>query len=71
MAITMPGHTANHIQASDEELQKIRATYVKKNKSPLPVVAGRVGFWLLIVAIIVYTLFPFYWAVVSSLTPAQ
>lgn len=71
MAITMPGQTINHIRASDEELQKIRSTYVKKNKSPLPVVAGRVGFWLLIVAIIVYTLFPFYWAVVSSLTPAN
>lgn len=71
MATTMPGQSINHIKASDEELQKIRSTYVKKNKSPLPVVAGRVGFWLLIVAIIVYTLFPFYWAVVSSLTPAN
>lgn len=27
---------------------------------------GRVGFWLLIIVIILYTLFPFYWAVNSS-----
>lgn len=71
MVTTMPGQTVNHIKASEEELKKIRATYVKKNKSPLPVVAQRIGFWLLIVAIILYTLFPFYWAVVSSLTPAN
>jgi len=28
-------------------------------------------FWLIVVLIAVYTLFPFYWAVVSSLTPAS
>jgi trehalose/maltose transport system permease protein len=60
-----------HIQASEDELKRIRATYVKKNKATLPVVAGKVGFWLLIVSIILYTLFPFYWAVASSLTPAN
>jgi len=31
--------------------------------------AGRVGFWILIIIILLYTLFPFYWAVVSSLKP--
>lgn len=28
-------------------------------------------FWLIVIAIAIYTLFPFYWAVVSSLTPAS
>ncbi len=28
-------------------------------------------FWLVIVFIVIYTLFPFYWAIVSSLTPAS
>ncbi|HNP71528.1 MAG TPA: carbohydrate ABC transporter permease [Kouleothrix sp.] len=31
---------------------------------------GRVAFWVLIVIILVYTLFPFYWAIVSSLKPS-
>ena len=30
-------------------------------------IAGRVLFYLLVAAIIVYTVFPFYWAIVSSL----
>jgi trehalose/maltose transport system permease protein len=30
-------------------------------------IAGRTLFYLLIAAIIVYTVFPFYWAIVSSL----
>jgi trehalose/maltose transport system permease protein len=59
------------IKASEEELQRIRATYVAKNRNTLSVVAGKVGFWLLIAAIILYTLFPFYWAVMSSLTPSN
>jgi trehalose/maltose transport system permease protein len=59
------------IKASEEELQRIRATYVAKNRNTLTVVAGKVGFWLLIAFIILYTLFPFYWAVASSLTPAN
>lgn len=33
-------------------------------------IAGRVAFWGLILIILVYTLFPFYWAVVSSLKPS-
>ena len=32
---------------------------------------GRVAFWILIILILLYTLFPFYWAVVSSLKPAS
>ena len=60
-----------HIKASEDELKSIRSTYVKKNRATLPIVAGKVGFWLLIVSIILYTLFPFYWAVASSLTPSN
>jgi len=32
---------------------------------------GRVAFWILILIILFYTLFPFYWAIVSSLKPAS
>lgn len=32
--------------------------------------AARFGFWVLIIAILFYTLFPFYWAIVSSLKPS-
>ena len=32
---------------------------------------GRGFFWILIIIILLYTLFPFYWAVVSSLKPAS
>lgn len=32
---------------------------------------ARVGFWILIVLILLYTLFPFYWAIVSSLKPSS
>jgi trehalose/maltose transport system permease protein len=34
-------------------------------------IASRVGFWILIILILVYTLFPFYWAIVSSLKPSS
>lgn len=34
-------------------------------------VAGRVGFYLLVLFIALYTLFPFYWAIVSSLREGQ
>jgi trehalose/maltose transport system permease protein len=33
-------------------------------------ILGKIGFWLLIIAIIVYTIFPFYWAIVTSFTPS-
>src|SRR5688500_18487897 len=34
-------------------------------------IAGKIGFWILIAFILIYTLFPFYWAIVSSLTPGS
>jgi trehalose/maltose transport system permease protein len=33
-------------------------------------ILSKVGFWILIVLIIIYTVFPFYWAVVTSFTPS-
>ena len=30
---------------------------------------GRFFFWVLIVVILIYTIFPFYWAVITSFTP--
>ena len=61
----------NSIQTSTADLDRIRASYTKRSRSTLPTILGRIGFWLLIVGIILYTLFPFYWAIASSLTPAN
>ena len=38
-------------------------------RSPVGRIGRKVPFWLLIAAIFVYALFPFYWAIRSSLTP--
>lgn len=60
---------ATHLKISAEELDRIRATGgsgTSKKSGILPIL-GKIGFWLLILVILVYTLFPFYWAVVSSL----
>jgi trehalose/maltose transport system permease protein len=59
------------VSTSDDELEQIRRTYIRKNKNTLSVVLGKVGFWALVVVIVFYTLFPFYWAIVSSLTPTN
>lgn len=58
-----------HLKISPEELNRIRATGGSgstRRAGFLPIL-GKIGFWLLIVVILLYTLFPFYWAVVSSL----
>lgn len=34
-------------------------------------VVRRMPFWMLVIAIMAYTIFPFYWAVVSSITPSS
>ena len=44
---------------------------VTSRKRPATFWVGKVLFWLLVVFIIFYTLFPFYWAVVTSLKPAS
>jgi trehalose/maltose transport system permease protein len=38
---------------------------------PLGLIVNRVLFWILIVFILAYTIFPFYWAIVSSLKPGD
>ncbi|PWS38809.1 sugar ABC transporter permease [Falsiroseomonas bella] len=38
---------------------------------PLRRAMGRLGLWLLVAVIVVYTVFPFYWAIVSSLKGGQ
>jgi trehalose/maltose transport system permease protein len=42
----------------------------QRRQPKLSAVVGRVSFWILIILILVYTIFPFYWAIVSSLKPA-
>jgi trehalose/maltose transport system permease protein len=71
MTMSIEPNRINSIQTSDSELDRIRASYQKSSKSSLPNFLGKAGFWLLIAFIVVYTLFPFYWAIVSSLTPTN
>lgn len=61
----------DYTRISPEELDRIRASYTSR-KGPNPTaLLGKTGFWVLIVVIVLYTLFPFYWAVKSSLTPTN
>lgn len=59
------------LSIAPEELERIRASYSKGSSVKLGPLLGRIGFWLLIVVIVLYTLFPFYWAVKSSFTPTN
>jgi trehalose/maltose transport system permease protein len=59
------------IKTSPEELDRIRSSYTEKSGPEIGRLLGRIGFWILIIAIMLYTLFPFYWAVVSSLKTSQ
>ncbi len=68
---TMPAGHSPLIKTSPEELGRIRSTYQKKSNFSLGRTIGRVGFWALIILILLYTLFPFYWAIVSSLKTTQ
>lgn len=52
---------------TEDELQRIRNSYSRKSGIDWGHVLGRAWFWVLIVVILLYTLFPFYWAVISSL----
>ena len=73
MATTLPSKPAEttHFRTSQEELDRIRGRYQRRSKSSLGTVVQKVFFWVLIAVILVYTLFPFYWAIVSSLTPSN
>ncbi len=68
---TIQPQRINSIQTSDAELNQIRTGYQKRTRASLSTIIGRIGFFLLVATIIVYTLFPFYWAIVSSLTPTN
>jgi trehalose/maltose transport system permease protein len=46
----------------------LEGVIVPEKGLPIGHILGKVLFWVLIVFILIYTLFPFYWAVVSSLT---
>jgi trehalose/maltose transport system permease protein len=42
---------------------------IRLRRSPVGRVLTKVPFWILILVIFVYALFPFYWAVRSAITP--
>ena len=42
------------------------STSTRDNLRALRGTVGRIGFWLLVILILIYTLFPFYWAINSS-----
>jgi trehalose/maltose transport system permease protein len=71
MATSIEPNRINSIQTSESDLERIRSSYSRRTRSSLPTMLGKIGFWLLIVVIVLYTLFPFYWAIVSSLTPTN
>ena len=56
---------------SDDELKRIRGSYTSRGGRDWTALLGRVWFWILTVGILLYTLFPFYWAVISSLKTSQ
>ena len=68
---TSPGGSSPLIKASPEELDRIRSSYQEKSGFNFGRWIGKVGFWILILLILLYTLFPFYWAIVSSLKNTQ
>jgi trehalose/maltose transport system permease protein len=55
--------TASNVQAKAQFKSQSRT----RSRTKFPV--GRVFFWLLVAVIIVYLLFPFYWAIRTSLSP--
>ena len=48
--------------------ERIEGLVIPKRGFPIGQIISRILFWVLIVFILLYTLFPFYWAIVSSLT---
>lgn len=71
MATSIPNQQTDkhYIKASEEELQRFRSQEVKGNKKHWLRPVLQVGFYILLIGIIFYCLFPFYWAIVSSLKP--
>lgn len=66
-----PSGTSPMIRTSSAELESTRSTYQKRSGPSIGPLVGRIWFWILIVIIMLYTLFPFYWAIVSSLKTSQ
>jgi trehalose/maltose transport system permease protein len=52
-------------------VERVEGIVVPKRGLPIGQIVGKILFWILIVFILLYTLFPFYWAIVSSLTPSS
>ncbi len=69
MAIQVP--SPGRLKISSDELERIRSSYIKQSKNTWVSTAGKIAFWFLVIVIVLYTLFPFYWAIVSSLTPTN
>lgn len=63
--------STQHLRISESELEQIRRTGGSgtTKKRDISTILGRIGFFFLILIILFYTLFPFYWAIVSSLMP--
>lgn len=60
-----------HIRTSPEEMERLRSGYQRKTGRNWGRILNRTWFWVLIAFIVLYTLFPFYWAIVSSLKTSQ
>jgi trehalose/maltose transport system permease protein len=70
MAVTSVPTESNrdYINASEEELKRFRSVGVRgEGRLTIGQFLAKFWFWVLIVIILVYTLFPFYWAIISSL----
>lgn len=61
--------TSTQIAVPASRAQERAGAYAANRRRSFGHIANRIVFWILIVFIVIYTLFPFYWAIVSSLTP--
>ena len=65
----MAQQAATRPQAAGSVVAPKEVIEVEARRMDFGRIAGRIFFWILIAVILVYTLFPFYWAIVSSLSP--
>lgn len=63
--------TTDSTATSSAQLTTEDAIVVSKQRRDIWPYISRGLFWVLIVFIMIYTIFPFYWAIVSSLTPSS
>lgn len=71
MAATPNTTNQRYLKVSEEELNRYRTQRVQSRKSSVLPILGKIGFYVLLVVIVLYCLFPFYWAIVSSLKGYQ